>query len=347
MRPSGVIAMFVLTAVIGLSACAHAPSRVAPAGAERPSADSSAVLVSWRDSAAKRAIVAFVERVTKPGSPEFVSAAERIAVFDNDGTLWIEQPAYVQLVYSFEQLQAMAPAHPGWKTQEPFRAALAGDLKGYVATGETGAANLLAALTAGVTTQQFRAQIHDWLEHAQDPRFRRPYTELVYQPMLELLQYLRANGFTPYIVSGGGTEFIREYSERVYGIPPEQVIGSSPQYRYDVIDGTPTLTRLAQMHDIDEGPGKPIAIEQVIGRRPLMAFGNSDGDLQMLEWTTGGAGPRFAALIHHTDAAREYAYDRAALIGRLDHALDAAAAKGWTIVDMKDDWATVFSEDLR
>jgi phosphoglycolate phosphatase-like HAD superfamily hydrolase len=275
-------------------------------------------------------------------APDFVPPSERIAVFDNDGTLWLEQPAYVLLVFTFQRIKELAPQHPEWKTQEPFRSVLAGDMKGVTASGKAGLMKLIAATHSGTSTEEFRAIAAGWLDNAKDPRFNRPYTQLVYQPMLELMQYLRANGFKIYIVSGGGVEFIRVFSEKVYGIPPEQVIGSTGKYQYSVADGRPTLLRLPELQNIDDGPGKPATIDQVIGRRPVIAFGNSDGDQQMLEWTAAGSGPRLVALVHHTDASREYAYDRNSKIGTLDKALDEASEKKWLVVDMKEDWVTVF-----
>jgi hypothetical protein len=300
-------------------------------------------LPSWNDTHAKRAIVDFVARVTRPGSPEYVPPEARIAVFDNDGTLWLEQPAYTQLVFTLQRVQQLAPQHPEWKTQEPFRSVLKGDMNGVAATGEEGATKLLAVTHTGMTTDAFAQIVHNWFATAKDRRFDRPYTELAYQPMVEVLRYLEASGFTNYIVTGGGVEFVRAISPSVYGIPPEHVIGSTVKYKYAVVEGVPTLTRLAQIANVDDGPGKPQTIEGVIGRRPLMAFGNSDGDQQMLEWTAAGSGARFAALVHHTDGKREYAYDRTSKIGKLDKALDEANSKGWTVIDMQSDWNTVFA----
>ncbi|RAS30913.1 HAD family hydrolase [Paraburkholderia bryophila] len=337
--------VFVTFLALALAACVQPPQTGASTHA--PVSSATSVLPSWNDTATKRSLIDFVTRVTTPGSSDFVPPSERIAVFDNDGTLWVEQPAYVQLVFALQRIKALAPQHPEWKTEEPFKSVLAGDMKSVAATGETGAAKILAATHAGMSTEAFRATVHDWMATAKDPRFRRPYTELVYQPMLELMAYLRTNGFKTYIVSGGGVEFIREYAERVYGVPPEQVIGSTAKYKYSVVDGKPVLVRLAQIDDVDDGPGKPASIEHIIGRRPIAAFGNSDGDLQMLEWTTAGNGPRLGALIHHTDASREYSYDRASKMGKLDKALDEAPGKGWVVVDMKEDWNTVFPDPAR
>ncbi len=300
-------------------------------------------LPSWNDGPTKQAIVDFVGRVTKDGAPDFVPAAERIAVFDNDGTLWAEQPVYFQLAFAMDRIKAMAPEHPGWRTTQPYAAVLDGDEEALVASGEHGLLEIMAATHSGITTDAFSKAVDDWLKTARHPRFRRPYTELVYQPMLELLSYLRANGFKTFIVSGGGMEFMRCFAEKVYGIPPEQVVGSSGVVKFEkAADGNPILVKEAKVEFIDDGPGKPVGINRFIGRRPILAFGNSDGDQQMLEWTAAGSGVRFMGLVHHTDAEREWAYDRSSHIGKLDKALDEATAQGWTIVDMKRDWRTVF-----
>jgi phosphoserine phosphatase len=302
-------------------------------------------LPSWNDTAPKQAIVAFVEKVTRTGSPDFVPPPERIAVFDNDGTLWSEQPMYVQAIFVLDRVQVLAPQHPEWKTKEPFASVLGGDVKAALAGGEKGLLELVMATHAGTTTEEFRAIVRDWLATAKHPRTGRPYTEMVYQPMLELLAYLRASGFATWIVSGGGVEFLRPWTERVYGVPPEQVVGSSIRTKYEVRDGDPVLVRLAELHFVDDKAGKPVGIDERIGRRPLMAFGNSDGDFEMLEWTTTGHGPRFALLVHHTDAAREWAYDRDSHVGRLARALDEGPARGWIVASMKDDWKKVFPFD--
>jgi phosphoglycolate phosphatase-like HAD superfamily hydrolase len=299
-------------------------------------------LPSWNDGAAKRSIADFVVRVTTRGGPDFVPEAERIAAFDNDGTLWAEQPAYFQLLFAMDRVKALAPQHPEWAATQPYKAVLDGDMRTLAAAGEKGIAELVMATHAGMTTAEFAGIVRDWVATAQHPRFRRPYTELVYQPMLELLGYLRANGFKTYIVSGGGVEFMRVFAERVYGIPPEQVVGSTIVTEFRVKDGEPVLLRQPRLDFIDDKEGKPVAINKFIGRRPILAFGNSDGDLQMLQWTAAGAGARLMGLVHHTDADREYAYDRDSSIGRLDKALDEAEAEGWTVVDMKRDWRRVF-----
>lgn len=303
-------------------------------------------LPSWNDGAAKSAITSFVARVTTAGSPEFVAVPERIAVFDNDGTLWAEQPLYFQFAFALDRIKAMAPQHPEWKNKEPFRSFLAGDKKGLAAQGEKGILGLVAAAHSGMTIDEFSKSVAAWLETATHPRFKRPYTELVYQPMIELLAYLRDNGFKTFIVSGGGVEFIRVWAEKTYGIPPEQVIGSSGVVQFQVgADGKPSLLKTAKVEFVDDGAGKPVGINRFIGRRPIFAFGNSDGDLQMLQWTTAGSGARFAGIVHHTDAGREYAYDRKSRIGKLDKAWDTAARQGWTVVSMKDDWRKIFAFD--
>lgn len=304
-------------------------------------------LPSWNDTPARRAIVDFVGRVTKAGGPNFVAPAERIATFDNDGTLWVEQPMYVQMAFALDRAKAMAPLHPEWKDKQPFKAALEGDMKTLAEAGERGLLELVTATHAGMTTGEFSKIVTDWLGTARDPRFKRPYTELVYQPMLELLAYLRANGFKTFIVSGGGVEFMRPWAEGVYGIPPEQVIGSSIKTKFVMRDGRPMLFRLPEVNFIDDKTGKPVGINEAIGRRPIAAFGNSDGDLEMLQWTTMSGGVRLGAIVHHTDADREYAYDRQSHFGRLDVALDAAALNRWTVVDMKNDWKVIFPFEKR
>ena len=301
-------------------------------------------LPSWNDGPSKAAIVAFVEKVTKQGSPEFVPEAERIATFDNDGTLWAEQPMYFQLFFALDRVKALAPKHPEWKSTQPFKAALEGDMKTLAASGEKGLLTLVMATHAGMTTAEFEKIVKDWLATARHPTAKRPYTKMVYQPMLELLAYLRANGFKTFIVSGGGIEFMRPWVSEVYGVPPEQVIGSSIKTKFEMRDGKPVLVRLPEINFIDDKEGKAIGINAHIGRRPIAAFGNSDGDLQMLQWTTAGDGARFALYVHHTDGEREWAYDRKAAFGRLDKGLDEAKAKGWTVVDMKKDWKVVYPQ---
>jgi hypothetical protein len=304
-------------------------------------------LPSWNDTAPKAAIVAFVDKVTKEGSADFVPEPERIAVFDNDGTLWVEQPMYTQLAFALDRVKAEATAHPEWKDTQPFKAALEGDMKALAESGEKGLMELIMATHAGITVEEFQKIVVDWIATARDPRFKRPYTELVYQPMLELLAYLRANGFKTFIVSGGGIELMRPWTEQIYGVPPEQVVGSSIKTEFQMRDGVPTLFRLPQVSFIDDKAGKPVGINEHIGRRPIAAFGNSDGDLEMLQWTTLAGGPRFGMIVHHTDAEREYAYDRKSPFGKLDAALDAASVNGWTVVDMQKDWEVIFPSDLK
>jgi phosphoglycolate phosphatase-like HAD superfamily hydrolase len=299
-------------------------------------------LPSWNDTATKKAIITFVERVTKPGSPDLVPPAERIATFDNDGTLWAEQPIYFQLAFALDRVRALAPMHPEWKDKEPFASLLKGDLKGALAGGEAAIFEIVTVTHSGMTTVEFEQIVHDWISTAKHPVTKRLYSEMVYQPMLELLAYLRANGFKTFIVSGGGIDFMRVFAERVYGIPPEQVVGSSGKLNFELRDGRPILMKLPSLNFNDDKTGKPVGIQMHIGRQPIAAFGNSDGDLQMLEWAKGGGGVRFALIVHHTDAEREWAYDRTSSIGKLDKALDAAKAEGWTVVDMKNDWKTIF-----
>lgn len=304
-------------------------------------------LPSWNDGKTRQAIEAFVERVTTPGSAEFVPPAERIAVFDNDGTLWSEQPMYVQLAFALDRVKVMAPEHPEWKDRAPFNAVLTGDLKALAAAGERGLMELVLATHAGMTADEFEKVVKDWIATAKHPVYQRPYTECVYQPMRELLEYLRANEFKTFIVSGGGIEFMRPWAEAVYGIPPEQVIGSSVKLKYEVRDGRPVLLRLPEIDFIDDKAGKPVGIHRQIGRRPIFAAGNSDGDFEMLEYTTAGEGARFGLLLHHTDGQRETAYDRQSPFGRLDKALDAAPQRGWTVIDMRQDWKQVFPDKQR
>jgi phosphoglycolate phosphatase-like HAD superfamily hydrolase len=299
-------------------------------------------LPSWNDGPSKQAIVAFVTDVTREGSPDFVPPPERVATFDNDGTLWIEQPIYVQFAFALDRVKELAPQHPEWKDKQPFKAVLEGDMAALAAAGEKGAVEIVAATHAGMTPEQFIGMVKTWIATAKHPRFERRYEELVYQPMLEVLTYMRANGFKTFIVSGGGIEFIRAFAEKSYGIPPNQVVGSSIVTKFETRDGRPTLFRLPQVNFVDDGPGKPVGINQHIGLRPIAAFGNSDGDLEMLQWTTESGGRRLGVIVHHTDAEREYAYDRQSKVGHLDKALDAAALDRWTVVDMKRDWKTIF-----
>jgi phosphoglycolate phosphatase-like HAD superfamily hydrolase len=300
-------------------------------------------LPSWNEGAVKKSITDFVARVTTQGGADFVPVPERIATFDNDGTLWCEQPMYFQTAFAMARVRALAPKNPQWKSKQPFKALLSNDTKALAAAGEKGLISIVAATHSGMTVDQFHRIVLDWLDTARHPRFHRPYTDLVYQPMLELLAYLRANDFKTFIVSGGGIDFMRPWTDKVYGIPPEQVVGSSGVTRFQMgPDGRPVLMKLAQVEFVDDGPGKAVGINRFIGRRPIFAFGNSDGDLQMLQWTAAGDRARFMGIVHHTDAEREYAYDRKSSVGRLDKALDEGRARGWAITDMKRDWRVIF-----
>jgi phosphoglycolate phosphatase-like HAD superfamily hydrolase len=306
-------------------------------------------LISWNDGPTKQAITTLVEKVTKAGSPDFVPPAERIATFDNDGTLWAEQPMYFQLIFALDRVMALAPQHPEWTTKEPFASLLKGDVKAALAGGEKSIAEIVVATHAGMTTAEFEQIVKDWIATAKHPTFKRPYTECVYQPMLELLAYLRANGFKTFIVSAGGIEFMRPWAETVFGIPPEQVMGSSIKTKYEMRDGKPVLIRLPEINFIDDKTGKPVGINSHIGRQPIAAFGNSDGDAQMLEWTQAGSGARLSMLVLHDAATREYAYGPAqrlpdTRIGTFTQALyDEARKDGWTVISMKDDWKQVFA----
>jgi phosphoserine phosphatase len=299
-------------------------------------------LPSWNEGATKQSILAFVGDVTREGSRFFIPPAERIATFDDDGTLWVEQPLYVQMVYALDRLRELEPLHPEWRRQQPFKAGLEGDTATLLQAGHHGLMEIIGATHAGMTPEAFQEGVKAWLAKARQPRFKRPYTDLVYQPMLELLAYLRANGFKTFIVSAGGIEFMRAFAEETFGVPPEQIIGSSVKTRFERRDGLPLLFRYPHVNFVDDKGGKPVGINEHIGRRPVAAFGNSDADLQMLQWTTESGGRRFGLIVHHTDAEREYAYGRNSEIGRLDLALDAAALDRWTVVNMKTDWKVIF-----
>jgi len=300
-------------------------------------------LPSWNEGATKASILDFVARVTMEGGPDYVPPELRIATFDNDGTLWSEQPMYTQIVFAMDRVEALAPQHPEWRDQQPFKAVLDKDRAALAALGEKGLLEIVAATHAGMTTTAFNQTLAEWFATARDPRFGRPYPEMVYQPMLELLAYLRANGFLTFIVSGGGIEFMRVYAEKAYGIPPQQIVGSSGVVTFELgADGKVSLMKQPKVEFIDDGPGKPVGINRFIGRQPIFAFGNSDGDLQMLQYTAAGDGARFMGLVHHTDAEREWAYDRDSVVGRLDKALDEAQKRGWTVMDMKRDWKVIF-----
>ena len=301
-------------------------------------------LPSWNEGAHKSAIVDFVNRVTKEGGPDFVPVNQRIATFDNDGTLWAEQPIYFQFQFALDRVKALAPQHPEWKTKEPFNHLLAGDMKAFMAGGEKSLIAVVMTAHSGMTTDEFDQTVKDWLRTAKHPKTGRAYNQMIYQPMLELLAYLRANNFKTFIVSGGGVEFMRAFAEETYGIPPERVIGSQGKLKFEIRDDQPVLVKLPDAQFVDDKEGKPIGIETFIGRRPIAAFGNSDGDLQMLQWTTAGPRARLALIVHHTDAEREWAYDRNSSIGKLDKALDEAIARKWLVVDMKRDWKIIYPE---
>jgi len=330
-RPRARFKAYALVFLLVLSLC--------PAPALAQAADP---LPSWNEGATKQSILDFVADVTREGAPSFAPPAERIATFDDDGTLWIEQPLYVQFVYALDRLRALAPLHPEWRHKQPFKAGLEGDAARFLASGHHGLMEIMGATHAGMTPEQFEQSVKAWLATAQHPRFHRLYTQLVYQPMLELLAYLRANGFKTYIVSPGGVDFMRAFAESAFGVPPEQVIGSSVVTKFERRDGLPRLFRYPQVNVVDDRGGKPVGINARIGRRPIAAFGNSDGDLEMLQWTTEAGGRRFGLIVHHTDAEREYAYDRKSMVGRLDLALDAAVLDRWTVVNMKTDWKVIF-----
>ncbi|MEY3142772.1 MAG: hypothetical protein RLY21_1265 [Planctomycetota bacterium] len=305
---------------------------------------SSATLESWREGPARAAIVSFVARTTDPAGVDFVPEAERIAVFDNDGTLWSEQPMYVQLAFIIDRVKALRAAHPEWETTEPFASLLKGDAKAVAAQGEHALGALVAATHGGMTDEEFRATVRAWLDTARHPKTGLRYDEMVYRPMVEMLAYLRANGYRTFIVSGGGVDFMRAFAGEVYGIPTDQIIGSTAKYRHELRDGVPTIVKTGEIDFVDDGKGKPVGIASRIGTRPRIAFGNSDGDFEMLAWTTAGQGARLGVLIHHTDAAREWAYDRASHIGKLSRALDEAPARGWVVVDMARDWAAIYGK---
>lgn len=304
-------------------------------------------LASWNDGAPKQAILGFVAKVTKEGSADYLPISQRIAVFDHDGTLWSEHPMYVQAEFTVDRLKSLAEQHPEWRETQPFQSVLQGNFAAVALSGEKGIHQILAATHSGMTADEFSEIVTAWLAKAQHPQFRRPYVECVYQPMLELLNFLRSNAFQTFVVSGGGEEFIRTFSEKTYGIPPQQVIGSTMKTRYELRKGTGVIMRLPELNFLCDGPGKPVEIQQTIGARPVMGFGNSDGDFEMLEYVTGGGGPRFAAIIHHTDAKREAAYDRFSIVGRLDRGLKEAPGHGWTVVDMKADWKQIFPSSVK
>ena len=315
-----------------LAACAPMPGAV-PAGDPLP---------SWNDGANKQRIVAFVKAVTSEGGKDYVAPEERVAVFDNDGTLWLEYPMYTQLLFVFDRIKQMAPQHPQWKDKEPYKSVLAGDMRGALASGEKGLIEMLLAAQSGTSTEAFDAEVRKWIARAQNPRFKRHYDTLTYAPMLELLRYLRANGFKTFIVSGGTVEFMRAFAERTYGVPPEQVLGTRQKLAFELKGSGSMVTMQPQVDFVNDKDGKPVNIEALIGRRPIAAFGNSDGDFQMLQWTTTGKGLRLGMIVHHDDAAREYAYDRDSHVGRLAEGLDQYRAMGWGLISMKNDWKVIF-----
>lgn len=338
LSPAGLLVIALL-----LTSCAKstAPATSGPAVATAGATVAADPLPSWNEGAARQSIVEFVNRVTTEGGPDFVPVTERVAVFDNDGTLWSEKPVPFQLLFALDQVKALAPRHPDWRTRAPFASALKGDVAGLAASGEQGLLQLVAATHAGMTTDEFTGSVQDWIATARHPVTGLPFTQMVYQPMLELLDYLRAKGFRTYIVSGGGVEFMRAWAEQVYGIPPEQVVGTSGKLKLEVRDGKPVLVKLPELDLYDDKEGKPVGIQSRIGRRPIAAFGNSDGDLQMLQWTMAGDGPRFALFVHHDDAEREYAYDRDDKLQLFSVGWDEALKNGWTVVSMKNDWKLV------
>ncbi len=306
-------------------------------------------LPSWNDGRAKSAIREYVDRATDEGSSGYIAPDERVATFDNDGTLWAEQPLYFQLLFALDRVRELAPEHPHWRTTEPFKSVLRDDMKGVMASGKEGLEQILIATHTGMTAEEFRRAVSEWLATARHPETHMKYTEMVYQPMLELLSYLRANGFKTFIVSGGGIDFMRVFTERVYGVPPEQVVGTEIEAAFELRDGLPVIVKEGKLVLLDDKTGKPVGIYQHIGRQPVFAAGNSDGDLEMLEYTTiagdsAGATPRLGMIIHHTDAVREWAYDRDSFVGRLDTALDDAPSRGWIVVDMKKDWNRIFPD---
>jgi phosphoglycolate phosphatase-like HAD superfamily hydrolase len=332
-----------ISLLLGLVACKQNPTSQVATGL--PQGQAQTGLASWNNSEAYEHIMAFVKAATDSNSQDFIPVADRIAVFDNDGTLWSEQPYYFQLAYAIDACKAMAPQHPEWKNKEPFASLLAGDMAKVLHSGEKGLLALVAASHAGMSSDSFCSRVKAWIDTARHPQTGKPYTNMVYQPMLELLQYLRANGFTTYIVSGGGIDFLRVWAEPVYGIAPGQVVGSSLKAAYSVVDGKPQINKLAELNFIDDGPGKPVGIYQHIGKRPVFAAGNSDGDYEMLHYTT--THPQYKSLgilIHHTDESREYRYDSLSSIGKLKRGLQDAGALGWKVVDMKTDWSSIFPE---
>ncbi len=335
--------ILIVLVMLFISSCDEKTTNNAAASeAEKPTDP----LPSWNEGATKAAIMTFVQDATNEQSPGFIPVADRIATFDNDGNLWAEQPMYFQLFFAIDRVKELAPEHPEWATEQPFQAVLENDMETLLQSGERGLLQLVMASHAGVTTDEFETIVAEWLATARHPKYDKPFNELIYQPMLELLQYLRANDFKTFIVSGGGVEFMRVWVEEAYGIPKDQVVGSSIKTEFDYNDGDPVIRRLPEIDFIDDKGGKPVGISKFIGRRPVLASGNSDGDLQMIQYATGGDGLRLGLYLHHTDAEREFAYDRESHIGRLDKGLDDAASNGWTVIDMAKDWKVVFPFEL-
>ncbi|MEM1330969.1 MAG: HAD family hydrolase [Planctomycetota bacterium] len=334
-----VIAACVLASIPLATGCAAGGSTPDSQGRET-------ALSSWNHGATRDRLIAFIGSASDPASSGYIPEAERIAVFDNDGTLWAERPVYFQLLFALDRVREMAADHPEWATAQPFQAAIEGDMKALAESGKEGLVKLVMATHAGMTTDEFATAVRDWVRTARHPESGQPYTAMTYAPMLELLGYLRSNGFKTYIVSGGGVEFMRVFAQEVYGIPPEQVIGTTIKTEFEMTATGPVIRREAEIDFIDDKAGKPVSINRFIGRRPVLAFGNSDGDHEMLQWTAAGDGPRLVGLVHHTDAAREWAYDREGHVGRLDAALDEANDRGWLVVDMARDWDTVFATPL-
>jgi hypothetical protein len=337
-------AIVLSVAIISCSEKRKPPSGQArtPPAVQRTTVATRDALPSWNGGSTKAALVTFVDRVTRVGGPGFVPEEDRIAVFDNDGTLWVEQPVYAQVAFALDRVKHLAPLHPEWRTQQPFAGILAGDAQALTKSGEQGAAALMAQTHANMTSDEFEQIVTTWIASAQHPTLHRRYTDLAYAPMLELLAYLRANGFSTYVVSGGGVEFMRPWTEQVYSIPRNQIVGSRAKLEYQIRNGVAVLMRLPAIDLVDDKVGKPVGIQQAIGRRPILAFGNSDGDFEMLEWVTSAPGPRLGLILHHTDGAREFAYDRESHVGKLARALDAAPARQWIVVDMKHDWNRIF-----
>jgi len=335
--------LLVSTSLLIISCDQPQPKTETPA--EKTVAAQTDPLPSWNDGATKQSIIDFVTKTTTAGSADFIPVAARIACFDNDGTLWGEQPLYFQFFFAMDRIKGMAPQHPDWKTKQPYKALLEGDMKTVMAGGEKALLQIVMATHSGMTTDEFSKTVKDWMATATHPVTKKHYNEMIYQPMVELLNYLRSNNYKTFIVSGGGVDFMRPWVEQAYGIPPDQVVGSSGKVKYDTLNGKPVLMKLPEINFIDDKEGKPVGIHQYIGKRPVFTAGNSDGDYAMLQYTSTGDGPRFGMIVHHTDSAREYAYDRSSHIGHLEKGLDDAVKYKWLVVDMKQDWKKIYSSD--